>query len=134
MKRLTSRGFFPRRGRCDGKRIASRVAVAISTFSLLVASLSSAQIPEEMAYSGRLTDATGGALSETVNLQLRILDQLEDGIMLYIEDHPNVELDENGFFEVPLGSGSVVLGTFEPSLWQVLFPVSEREEDMQDVP
>ena len=61
MKASSIRIFETRREAGSGQGAALRRAAAIVGFFLWVAPLASAQIPDEMAYSGRLTEGAGAA-------------------------------------------------------------------------
>jgi len=76
-----------------------------------------AQVPYDMSYQGRLTDAVGAPLTGLVNLQMRIYDVVAGGSALYVEDHTNVIVDDVGAFSVRLGAGSTLLGTFDTTLF-----------------
>ena len=66
-----------------------------------------AEVPFDMSYQGRLTDAVGAPLIGPVNLQMRIYDVISGGSPLYIEDHTAVVVDDVGAFSpvtgLPLG-------------------------------
>ena len=100
------------------KRLLQSPAILILLIGLwLNASAATAQVPYDMAYQGRLTDSVGAPLVGPVNLSMRIYDVIAGGSALYIEDHPNVVVDDVGTFSVKLGAGTAVLGTFNSALF-----------------
>ncbi len=54
-------------------------------------------------YQGRLADATGQPVSDTLTLQFALYDAATDGNLLWTETHPNVPVSD-GLFSVRLGS------------------------------
>jgi hypothetical protein len=100
------------------KRLLHSPAILILLVGFwLNASAASAQVPYDMAYQGRLTDAVGAPLVGPVNLSMRIYDVIAGGSALYIEDHANVAVDDVGAFSVKLGAGTAILGTFDSALF-----------------
>ena len=92
------------------KRIHTRIlgpALALLLALTLAPVSGFAQVPHDMAYQGRLTDAVGAPLTGLVDLKLRIFDVPSAGTALYTEDHTGVVLDNNGAFTVRLGTGSL---------------------------
>jgi len=70
-----------------------------------------AQIPELINYQGQVNDTSGDPISGEYRIEFRIYDQLENGVMLWNEQHEvNVS---NGIFSVLLGS----LTNFEPGFF-----------------
>jgi len=102
------------------KRIHTRMLVPALglLLALMLAPLSGfAQVPHDMAYQGRLTDAVGASLEGPVDMKLGIFDVLSGGIALYTEDHVGVVLDDNGVFTVRVGTGSLKVGAFDGALF-----------------
>ena len=100
------------------KRIHTRILGPVLGLFLALTPLSGfAEVPHDMAYQGRLTDAVGAPLAGPVNLKVGIFDVLSGGTALYTEDHVGVVLDNNGAFTVRLGTGSLKVGTFNPALF-----------------
>jgi len=83
----------------------------------LGAGTATAQVPYDMSYQGRLTDAVGAPLTGLVDMQMRIYDVISGGSALYVEDHTNVIVDDVGAFSVRLGAGTALLGTFDTALF-----------------
>ena len=64
-----------------------------------------AEPPPDVAYQGQLLDAQGVPKTGAVNIQIRIYEALAafpGETALFVEDHPNVGLD-NGIFSIRLG-------------------------------
>ena len=98
--------------------VTRKTCMAVTILVLgLAASWAGSDVPHDMNYQGRLTDAVGAPLSGPVNLELRIYDVLSAGSPLYAETHPAVALDDNGGFGVLFGTGTVSVGTFDASLF-----------------
>jgi hypothetical protein len=90
--------------------------LAILALTLLVAPAFS-QVPQGMAYTGRLVNAGGVPLAGPVNLELRIFDAATGPDQLYSEQHLGVPLDASGGFSVQLGLGASPVGTFSAALF-----------------
>jgi hypothetical protein len=65
-------------------------------------------------YQGSLADSNGSPLSGTFDIRFSLFDALEDGTMLWSEDHTNVAVS-NGLFSV--GLGSLTTGGLPLNLW-----------------
>ena len=76
-----------------------------------------AQVPHDMTYQGRLTDAVGAPLAGPVDVSFAIHDVLAGGTALYTEDHLAVALDENGAFSIQVGTGTSKVGDVNPGLF-----------------
>ena len=60
--------------------------------------------PYEITYQGRITDQSGTPLSAPVNLEIRFFDAETAGSeLISVEFYPNIALDSNGVFSLPLG-------------------------------
>ena len=81
--------------------------------TLLFALPARAQVPQDFAYQGRLTDAVGASLAGPVDLTFAIYDVPTGGTPLYEEEHLAVPLDDNGAFTVLIGDGDVISGSFD---------------------
>jgi hypothetical protein len=77
----------------------------------------SAQVPYDMSYQGRLTDAVGAPLAGPATLELRVFDSLAGGVALYEEVHIGVSLDDSGAFSIRMGAGDFTTGTFDAALF-----------------
>jgi len=85
--------------------------------AFLATGTASAQVPHDMNYQGRLTDAVGAPLAGPVAFELRIYDVLSGGFPLYAESHLGVALDNDGAFSVLLGGGVPISGSFGAPLF-----------------
>ena len=92
-------------------RIARTASAALAL--LLLALPAPAQVPQDFAYQGRLTDAVGASLAGPVDLTFAIYDVPTGGTPLYEEEHLAVPLDDNGAFTVLIGDGDVISGSFD---------------------
>lgn len=89
----------------------------VLVFALLAPAVGAgAAPPPDVAYQGRLLDATGAPLTGFVDLELRIFDQPADGTLLYAERHEGVAL-RDGIFQILLGTGSLPQGSFDADLF-----------------
>lgn len=79
-----------------------------------------AQVPQDMAYQGRLSDAVGAPLEGSVHLEMRVFEAPAAGTPLYAESHKGVSLDDEGTFSVRLGAGMPTTGSFDASLFKGL--------------
>jgi hypothetical protein len=77
---------------------------------LALAPLATADVPPMINYQGRLTDASGVPLDDTVTLTFTIYDSPTDGVGKWTEMHPAVTVTE-GFFSIILGSDNPILDT-----------------------
>jgi hypothetical protein len=83
----------------------------------LGAGTATAQVPYDMSYQGRLTDAVGAPLAGPATLELRIFDSFAGGVALYEEVHIGVSLDDSGAFSIRMGAGDFTTGTFDAALF-----------------
>jgi hypothetical protein len=73
--------------------------------------------PEDTTYQGRLLNSAGDPLPGPVDIQIAIWDQLiGGGTPLYWETHSGVPLVD-GVFNLLLGTGTVMLGSFDADLF-----------------
>ena len=89
-------------------RFAHAAALVLGALAYGHAAL--AEPPPDVAYQGQLLDAQGVPKQGTVNLQIRIYEALAafpGETALFVEDHPNVGLD-NGIFSIRLGTGTAL--------------------------
>ena len=97
--------------------LAARALILALLGICLRTGTASAQVPHDMAYQGHLTDSVGAPLTGPVDLQIRIFDVIASGAALYIEDHTSVAVDDSGAFNIRLGTGSTLTGTFNTALF-----------------
>jgi hypothetical protein len=95
------------------KRLAAPfITLATLLGSSLLPSAGFAQVPHDMTYQGRLTDAFDVPVVGPVALVLRVYDLPAGGDPLYTETHPSVMIDsDDGTFVVRLGLGLTDLDT-----------------------
>jgi len=99
------------------KHLRSRARwLAILALTLLAAP-ATAQVPQDMTYTGRLVDGVGSPLAGPVDLELRVFDAETSGTQLYSEEHLGVSLDATGGFSVQLGLGTSPSGPFDADLF-----------------
>lgn len=79
-------------------------APAVVVLSLL-AGAAAAQVPDRMAFQGRLSRADGQPETATLGLRFAIYDAATGGTRLWEEVHPSVEV-VNGYYSVTLGTVS----------------------------
>ena len=96
-------------------RIARTASAALAL--LLLALPAPAQVPQDFAYQGRLTDAVGASLAGPVDLTFAIYDVPTGGTPLYEEEHLAVPLDDNGAFSIQVGTGTSKVGDVNPGLF-----------------
>jgi hypothetical protein len=83
---------------------------------LVVAGTAGAAPPEDTNFQGRLLDSAGDPLAGPVGIEIGIWDQPSGGSRLYGEDHSGVALVD-GVFSILLGTGSVLVGSFDATLF-----------------
>jgi hypothetical protein len=69
-----------------------------------------------VTYQGLLLDSAGDPLAGPVDIQIGVWDQPTGGTQLYGETHSGVALEE-GVFSILLGTGSVLVGSFDAGLF-----------------
>ena len=95
---------------------------------LLIFSLTTlAWVPHRLNYQGRLTDDTGSPITTTTTLRFSLYQGGDfttpgSGTLVYEED-ATVTPDSNGVFDHTIGSGSVVYGTLDATVFQTTSPV-----------
>lgn len=82
---------------------------------LLVAPLVLAA-PDSVNYQGRLTDSSGQAITTSQSVQFRVYDALVGGTLLWAEDQTLI-VDSSGIFQVELGQGTTLVGSFDRDLF-----------------
>lgn len=98
----------------------------IATLAMLAATFSHA-VPDTITYQGYLTNALGVPVSGPVNMSVRIYDEAGSAL-LYEETQSNVAVTV-GLFQIAIGAGSPVSGTFGPALFQG--PMAAGEFELQ---
>jgi len=96
----------------DRQRIAPQLAGLLALLLLASAGSGWAQVPNETNFQGKLVGPGGAALAGPVNIEIRVFDQLTDGVQLYGELHQNVPLVD-GVFDVIIGTGSFPSGSYD---------------------
>lgn len=88
------------------------------TFSALLISVAIfAQSPEMFKYQGVARDNSGNILSnQSIGLKISILENSSTGNVVYSETH-SVSTNQFGLFNVEIGNGTVVSGTFSSIGW-----------------
>jgi hypothetical protein len=81
----------------------SLLPVAFTIAVIFLTSLAAAEVPDRIGYQGRLLDANGDPVTNTVDVTFGIWDALTEGNLLWEEIHP-ITPDDNGTFDVNLGS------------------------------
>ena len=87
----------------------------------LFAPVAAHAVPHDTAYQGRLTDELGDPLIGPAEIDFGLyesLTELPGEVALYSEEHDGVELDSDGSFNVLIGTGVVIVGSYDPSLFQ----------------
>lgn len=84
---------------------------------LFVAALSAQTPPQALKYQAIARDNTGALItSRPITVRFSILEAFATGTMLYQERH-NVSTNEFGLFDVSIGTGVVIQGTFSSIDW-----------------
>ena len=90
---------------------------SLIVFFLIIANQFMAQAPQGINYQGVARNASGLALSnQNIGLQIDILNGSSSGTSVYSETF-NLTTDANGFFDLIIGTGTPVLGTFSAIDW-----------------
>jgi hypothetical protein len=86
-------------------------------FAVCFAAILNAQAPQAVDYQGVARDASGNPLSnQSIGLQLTIHQTSPSGTIVYQEDH-FVTTNQFGLYNVKLGNGAPVTGTFSAINW-----------------
>ena len=86
--------------------------VMLLTVSLSTITPAFAAVPQSMSYSAVLRDATGTLLSGPYDFKVRYYDASTGGILMYEEEFTTTTINTGGTFFLPLGTGSIITGTF----------------------
>ncbi len=98
--------------------MGSRIGCWILAISCIlgVAAAAEAAPPQDATYQGLLLDSVENPLVGPVNIEVGIWDSLVGGTLLYGETHSGVALVD-GVFNLLLGTGSVLVGSFDADLF-----------------
>lgn len=87
-------------------------------FVLSVSSLAFAQVPQGISYQAIALNGSGSpVVSSNVNVKLSILDTSATGAVLYSETHLK-QTNAQGLFNLVIGQGTVISGTFASIKWE----------------
>jgi len=108
MKRLTFLGIF-------------------GVFCFFTLTILAQTVPNLLNYQGRLTDAAGNPITTATTVKFSLYQGGDattpgSGTLVYEED-ATVTPDDNGVFDHTIGSGSVVYGTLDATVFQSKYPV-----------
>ena len=86
-----------------------------------------AQVPQLLNYQGRLTDDAGIPITTTTTLRFSLYQggdafTVGSGLLVY-EEETSVTPDSNGVFNHLIGSGTVIYGTLDSTVFQTSSPV-----------
>ena len=115
--RLARRNAMESRSKCRGWSVQG--AGLVFMLLALAAGPAVAQVPQDMAFSGRFVDGAGVPLVSPAYFQLWIYDAPAGGNPIYGEQHEEILLDPQGNFSVLFGSGATVFGSslFDPEFF-----------------
>ena len=103
------------------------IAVILSLFGLI--SFMSAQAPQSIKYQGIARNAVGAVIaSSPLTLQLKIHNSTATGPVIYQETHA-VTTNSFGLYNVSIGAGTVLSGTFTAINWGIGSKFIEQEVD-----
>src|SRR5207249_4134114 len=78
-----------------------------------------AQVPQGIPYQGEARNASGGLLSnQAISLRLSVHDVSSGGAVIYVETK-NTSTNSLGLFDLVIGHGTPVTGTFTGINWGV---------------
>ncbi len=88
--------------------------------AMLCTLLAVAQVPQGVNFQGIARDNNGLALAQgtQIGLRLSVLQGSATGSTVYSEEYPSVTLERGGIFNVVLGKGTPITGTFSGINWQ----------------
>jgi hypothetical protein len=96
-------------------RFLGSVSAALGLVIFGAATLASAQAPERVAYQGLVLEATGAPVNGPLTVTVRIFDAPVGGTVLFAENHFPTLVD--GVFQIEIGGGTLVSGSFDASLF-----------------
>lgn len=88
-------------------RARAAVGLLIAILALTATQIAAVEIPGQISYQGRLTDADGAPLNDTVEVIAAIYDSETGGIALWSETHADVIVGE-GLFSLTLGANTSI--------------------------
>jgi hypothetical protein len=89
----------------------------ICSYVFITDTLFAQTVPQEMNYQGVARDAGGNILAnQAIGLQIELRQTVSPGTVVYEETH-TISTNQLGLFNIKIGSGSVVLGTFSAIDW-----------------
>lgn len=101
----------------------------LAAFALVLSTGLQAQVPQSIKYQGIARNAAGIALnSQVISVRISIRDNAAAGPIVYQENH-NVTTSPYGLYNLNLGTGSVLQGTFSAINWGVNTKFIEQEVD-----
>lgn len=101
----------------------------LTTFCFLLLAGLKAQIPQSMKYQGIARNSSGAALNnQVISVRISIRDNSASGPIVYQENH-NTTTNPYGLYNLNLGTGSVLSGTFSAINWGVNTKFIEQEVD-----
>lgn len=96
---------------------------------LFLATGINAQIPQSIKYQGVARNAAGAALNnQVISVRIAIRDNSASGPIVYQENH-NVTTNPFGLYNLNLGTGTALTGTFSAINWGVNTKFIEQEVD-----
>jgi len=102
-------------------------AVFISLIGILT-SVEALEVPQYLGYSGRLTDSSNSALTDSYDMTFRIYDALSGGNLLWTEVQSAVSVS-SGYFDVNLGDTTAFDLSFDKQYWVSIEIESDGEMD-----
>lgn len=101
----------------------------VTSFCLALLNYLNAQAPQSIKYQGVARNAAGNALNnQTLTVRITIRDNTSNGPIVYQETH-NTTTSPFGLYNLNLGTGSVLSGTFSTINWAVNLKYIEQEVD-----
>ena len=100
------------------KKLASLCVSAVICIILMGQGSSCfAQAPQGFNYQGVARDTSGNSLTiQNIGIKISILQDSATGTVVYSEEH-NTTTDDFGVFDLQIGGGSIITGTFSTVSW-----------------
>ncbi len=93
-----------------------RANTQLSILTLILITISVAQVPRTMNYQGKLTDSSGVAITGAHAIEFRLFDSETGGTALWSETHASVAVS-HGLFDAILGSTTPIDLPFDEQYW-----------------